>query len=88
MPFVQSSRRIISACIYKDNRGDKESDVVSDLQPTLAAYKRGERGSCGEPIRVIGSSQVGHMCFTCMTGETDPSYDCEIDEACDQSSAK
>jgi len=39
------------------NRGDKEPEVVEQLQSALAAYKAGERCSCGEPIWVIGSSQ-------------------------------
>jgi len=68
----------------KSNPGDKKAEVVACLQSALAAYKAGERCSCGEPIRVIGSSQVGHMCFTCITGEADCSDDYEIAEACDK----
>jgi hypothetical protein len=68
----------------KSNPRDKEAEVVAQLQSVLAAYKAGERCSCGEPIWAIGSSQVGHMCFTCITGEADPSDDYEIDEACDK----
>jgi hypothetical protein len=68
----------------KGNPGSKEAEVVKQLQSALAAYKAGKRCSCGEPIWVIGSSQVGHMCFTCTTGEADASDDYEIDEACDK----
>jgi len=34
---------------------------------------------------VIGSAFVGNACFTCITGEADPSDDYEIAEACDKS---
>jgi hypothetical protein len=71
----------------KSNPGDKEADVVACLQSALAAYMAGKRCSCGAPIWVIGSSQAGHMCFTCITGETDCSDDYEIDEACDKGRA-
>ena len=68
----------------KANRGEKEADVVARLQETLKAYQAGERCACGEPRWVIGSAEVGHMCFTCITGEADPSDDYEIAEACDK----
>lgn len=51
----------------------------------LADYQAGARCDCGEPIWVIGSAETGHMCFTCITGEADPSEDYEIAEACDKS---
>lgn len=66
----------------KSNPGDKEAEIVAQLESALAAYKAGERCQCGEPIWVIGSSQVGLMCFTCITGDVDCPDDYEIDEAC------
>ncbi len=71
----------------KNNRGDKAAEVTAQIQRALEAYKAGERCQCGEPIWVIGSSQVGLMCFTCITGEADPSSDYEIAEACDKLNA-
>ncbi len=71
----------------KSNRGDKAAEVTAQIQRALDAYKAGERCQCGEPIWVIGSSQVGLMCFTCITGEADPSSDYEIAEACDKLNA-
>jgi hypothetical protein len=68
----------------KSNPGDKKAEIEAQLQSALAAYKRGKRCSCGEPIWVIGACQVGHMCFTCITGEADTDDDYEIDEACDK----
>ncbi|SPE38556.1 hypothetical protein SBA3_2900010 [Candidatus Sulfopaludibacter sp. SbA3] len=37
---------------------------------------------------MIASAQVGNICFTCCTGEADPSDDYEIDEACDKPPAQ
>jgi hypothetical protein len=37
---------------------------------------------------VIGSAETGHACFTCITGEADPSEDYEIAEACDKRSMR
>jgi hypothetical protein len=36
---------------------------------------------------VIGSAEAGLKCFTCITGESDPSEDYEIAEACDKGDA-
>lgn len=68
----------------KDNRGEKAADVTARLQSALDAYKAGARCHCGEPIWVIGSAEAGRDCFTCITGEADPSGDYEIAEACDK----
>ena len=71
----------------KSNPGDKAAEVTAQLQGALDAYRAGERCQCGEPIWVLGSSQVGLMCFTCITGEADPSSDYEIAEACNKLNA-
>ena len=72
----------------KSNPGDKAEEVTAQLQSALNAYKAGRRCSqCGAPIWVLGASQVGLMCFTCITGEADPSSDYEIAEACDKLNA-
>jgi hypothetical protein len=72
----------------KANRGEVAKDVTARLQSALAAYQAGARCRCGEPIWVIGSAEAGHACFTCITGEADPSEDYEIAEACDQGSMR
>jgi hypothetical protein len=66
----------------KNNPGSNRKDVVARLKETLAAAKAGARCSCGAPIWVIGSAEVGHMCFTCITGEAIPDGDYEIADAC------
>jgi hypothetical protein len=71
----------------KNNPADKAATVEESLRSALAAYKAGRRCQCGAPIWVIGSSQVGLMCFTCITGEAAPSGEYEIAEACDKANA-
>ncbi|HZL84595.1 MAG TPA: hypothetical protein VFD07_04370 [Candidatus Krumholzibacteria bacterium] len=63
------------------NRGVDRKDLVRRLQYALAASRSGSRCECGNPIWVIGSAEVGLRCFTCITGEANPSGDYEIDEA-------
>ena len=69
------------------NLGENAADVTARLNFALEAYKAGRRCSCGAPIWVIGSAQTGLMCFTCITGESYPSEDYEIAEACDKGDA-
>lgn len=71
-------------------RNNPEADpagVTARVQSALDAYKAGRRCSCGQRIWVIGSAEVGLSCFTCITGESDPSSDYEIDEACNKNDA-
>lgn len=68
----------------KENRGDTAEKVTARLQRALKDYQAGVRCHCGEPIWVIGSAETGNACFTCITGEADPSEDYEIAEACDK----
>jgi hypothetical protein len=71
----------------KSNPGSKEKEAMAQLQRALKDYRDGIRCDCGEPIWVIGASQVGNMCFTCITGEAYPEDDYEIREACDKHNA-
>jgi len=69
------------------NPGVDAADVTARLQSALEAYKNGRRCRCGAPLWVIGSAETELMCFTCITGESDPSQDYEIAEACNKSDA-
>ena len=62
----------------KNNLGETAEQVTRRLQAALAAYKAGKRCHCGAPIWVIGSAEAGHACFTCITGEANPSGDYEL----------
>ena len=64
------------------NSGSKRSEVTARLKETLADFKAGAHCSCGAPIWVIGSAEVGNACFSCITGEAYPNEDYEIAEAC------
>jgi hypothetical protein len=58
----------------KENKADLEKDALED-------YQKGIKCSCGNDIWVIGSASVGNSCFTCITGESVPIDDYEIDSA-------
>ena len=58
-------------------------ELLDSVATALKAYKNNKRCSCGNHIWVIGSAAVGHnSCFGCITGESVPNDDYEIDEAC------
>jgi hypothetical protein len=63
----------------ENNPTDKEVDLRKHLNSAINAYNKGIKCSCGNDIWVIGSTAVGNSCFTCITGESYPSDDYEID---------
>jgi len=65
----------------KNNLGENEKDLRKRLNSALADYKKGIKCSCGNDIWVIGSASVGNSCFTCITGESYPIDDYEIESA-------
>ena len=65
----------------KSNPSENEKDLRSRLNTALAEYKKGIKCSCGNDIWVIGSASTGNSCFTCITGESYPEDDFELDSA-------
>ncbi len=65
----------------KSNPTENKKDLRNRLNSALLAYKNGERCTCGNDLWVIGSATVGNSCFTCITGESNPTDDYEIDTA-------
>jgi hypothetical protein len=65
----------------KNNPSEKEVDLRKRLKSALQAYEKGLKCSCGNDIWVIGSASLGNSCFTCITGESFPIDDYEIDSA-------
>jgi len=65
----------------RSNPKENEKELRKNLQIALTAYQNGEKCSCGNDIWVIGSASVGHKCFTCITGESNPTVEYEIDSA-------
>jgi len=65
----------------KANSGADRADLIARLKETLRASQDGAGCQCGEPIWVLGSAEVGHGCFTCITGSVDSSQEYEIYDA-------
>lgn len=65
----------------KNNPSENENDLRRRLKSALKDYKNGVKCHCGNDLWVIGSAAVGNGCFTCITGESYPSDDYEIDTA-------
>jgi hypothetical protein len=60
------------------NPGVKASELKSRLKNVLAAKAAGEKCECGNEIWVLGSAEIGLMCFTCITGDLIPDKDYEL----------
>lgn len=82
MPFMPIQLEEYVSQYLANNSRRKRSEVTARLKKTLAEFKAGALCACGSPIWVIGSAEVGHGCFTCITGEAYPEADYEIAEAC------
>ena len=65
----------------KSNPTENEKDLRIRLKDALNAFKNGKKCHCGNDIWVIGSASVGYSCFSCITGESYPTDDYEIDSA-------
>jgi len=65
----------------KNNPSENEKDLRKRLGSAITDYQNGEKCSCGNDIWVIGSASVGNSCYTCITGESMPIDDYEIDSA-------
>ena len=65
----------------ENNPSENERDLRNRLNSALYDYQKGVKCSCGNDIWVIGSASVGNSCFTCITGESEPDSDYEIDSA-------
>ena len=63
------------------NPSENEVDLRKRLNSALEDYRNGVKCSCGNDIWVIGSASVGNSCFTCITGESMPVDDYEIEAA-------
>ena len=63
----------------KNNPKTNEKQLRSSLESAIKDFKNGVKCSCGNDIWVIGSASVGNSCFTCITGESFPDKDYEID---------
>ena len=88
MGFIPISINAYTKKHLKSNPAETEKDLRNRLNSALADYKKGIKCSCGNDIWVIGSASVGNSCFTCITGESYPTDDYEIDSAIKKSEKK
>ena len=65
----------------QNNPSENEKDLRQRLQAAQRSYQNSDKCSCGNDIWVIGSASTGNGCFTCITGESYPKDDYEIDSA-------
>lgn len=65
----------------KNNPNNNEEELKISLNIALSDYKKGIKCICGNDIWVIGSASVGNKCYTCITGESQPNEDYEIESA-------
>lgn len=65
----------------KSNPGENKEELENRLVKASMDFKNGIKCSCGNDIWVIGSASVGNACFTCITGESYPNNDFELDFA-------
>ena len=81
MGFIPISIHEFIKNYLKDNPNENEKELRERLNSALLDYKNGIKCSCGNNLWVIGSAMVGNTCFTCITGESNPTDDYEIDMA-------
>ena len=81
MAFVPISIDKYIKLHLKNNPKDNRKEVRQGLEEALKSFRKGEKCTCGNDIWVIGSAFVGNSCFTCITGESHPTDDYELDIA-------
>lgn len=88
MEFVAISIDKYVKMHLKNNPTAYEKDLRRRLNGALNDFKNGVKCFCGNDIWVVGSASVGNSCFTCITGESYPDNDFEIDSAVGKSASK
>ncbi len=81
MGFVPISIKGYLKKHLKNNPGQNEKDLRKRLNLAIEDYRKGIKCSCGNDIWVVGSASVGNSCFTCITGESFPTDEYEIESA-------
>lgn len=62
------------------NRHADAEKVRAGVEDAIAAWRQGVRCACGKPLWVAGSAVAGYGCFSCITGNSEPDGDLEIDQ--------
>lgn len=79
--FTPISKEDYITLYLKSNRGATRKEIDDGIKEALQDYKCGVQCDCGNSIWVVGSAVAGNGCFTCITGESFPDDDYEIDQA-------
>ncbi|MBU0488256.1 MAG: hypothetical protein KKA07_16890 [Bacteroidetes bacterium] len=81
MGFVPISIDKFLKLHFKGKSNAEEPELRKNLLRALKDHKNGIKCSCGNDIWVIGSAFTGNSCFTCITGDSFPTEDFELDTA-------
>ena len=81
MGFTSISLEKYIVLHLKNNPSESEDELRKKLNAALETYNNGVKCSCGNDIWVLGSTAMGAGCFTCITGESYPNGEYEIDSA-------
>jgi hypothetical protein len=84
--LVKTGFTPINLCDYVElhlraNPGAKRVEVTQQVKSAIDSHRSGVRCQCGAPIWIVGSSQTGLGCFACITGQSVPDHDYQIDVA-------
>lgn len=79
MNFTPISKQEYLALHLINNPSTDEAELRSKLDNTLQEFNAGIKCHCGNPIWVIGSASLGNGCYSCLTGESLPTDNYEID---------
>jgi hypothetical protein len=60
------------------NPGTDRAELIARLEYAIDAYRKDIRCRCGAPVWIIGSTEAGLACFTCITQQAAPDRDYEI----------
>jgi hypothetical protein len=80
--FIPIKKKDFIARYLSNNPGESEVSINESLDNAIIAYQKGKKCHCGNPLWVIGSAISGFACFTCITGESNPDGDYEIEGVC------
>lgn len=81
MPFTPISIDDYVKVHLKNNPEHNEQDLRKMIHEAFSDYLKGVRCSCGKDLWVIGSAFMGKGCFTCLTGQSTPSDEFELETA-------
>lgn len=79
MGFISISIEDYLDIHIKNNPGTDRATLKAKIEQAHFDFKNGVRCKCGNDIWVAGSAVMGNQCFTCITGESDPKDNYEIE---------